>query len=200
MQGRSHGIEVIMRRIESPHRAVLQSPGRLRSFGSPARTSMITPSRLRKAPKIGLSDEELQGLREAFSLFDVDGSGVIEPKELKAELEAMGFANKSPTVFWFISQLAGEYTSLTIDQCLTAMESRLAYTRQTREVSDKVFETIDDEKKGAVGLEKMKKVAKEVGQTLTDEEISEIVKKAASNGSEVTKDDFFTLLTRKPPS
>jgi centrin-1 len=32
----------------------------------------------------GLTDDEVEELRQAFDLFDTDGSGSIDPKELKA--------------------------------------------------------------------------------------------------------------------
>ena len=42
----------------------------------------------KRAPKTyerpGLSEEEIEEIREAFNLFDTDGSGTTGPKELKA--------------------------------------------------------------------------------------------------------------------
>ena len=35
------------------------------------------------APKAELTEEQKQEIREAFDLFDVDGSGTIDAKELK---------------------------------------------------------------------------------------------------------------------
>ena len=37
-----------------------------------------------------LSDEQKQELKEAFDLFDSDGSGSIDAKELKVALRALG--------------------------------------------------------------------------------------------------------------
>ncbi len=41
-----------------------------------------------KAPD--LTEEEIEEIREAFNLFDVDGSGAIDPKELKAAMKSLG--------------------------------------------------------------------------------------------------------------
>ena len=42
-----------------------------------------------------LSDEQLDEIREAFSLFDSDASGQIDVRELKAAMRALGFEVKN---------------------------------------------------------------------------------------------------------
>ena len=37
-----------------------------------------------------ITDEQRQEIKEAFDLFDTDGSGTIDPKELKAAMESLG--------------------------------------------------------------------------------------------------------------
>ena len=34
----------------------------------------------------GLTEDEIEEIREAFNLFDTDGSGSIDPRELKAAM------------------------------------------------------------------------------------------------------------------
>ena len=51
-----------------------------------------TPSR--KAKKPGLSEEQIEEIREAFNLFDTDHSGSIDYRELKAAMRALGFEVK----------------------------------------------------------------------------------------------------------
>ncbi len=38
-----------------------------------------------------LDDEEMEEIREAFNLFDTDGKGAIDVRELKAAFRALGF-------------------------------------------------------------------------------------------------------------
>ena len=40
---------------------------------------------------MGLSDEEMEEVREAFQLFDTEQKGTIDIKELKAGFRALGF-------------------------------------------------------------------------------------------------------------
>jgi hypothetical protein len=46
----------------------------------------------------GLTADEIDEIREAFNLFDTDGSGSIDPQELKAAMCSLGFDSKNPTV------------------------------------------------------------------------------------------------------
>lgn len=39
-----------------------------------------------------LTNEQKQEIREAFDLFDTDGSGTIDAKELKVAMRALGYA------------------------------------------------------------------------------------------------------------
>lgn len=55
--------------------------------------------------KTGLTDEEIEEIKEAFSMFDTNGNGTIDPKELKAAMNSLGFEKKSPTVYEMICDL-----------------------------------------------------------------------------------------------
>ena len=47
----------------------------------------------------GLTEDEVEEIKEAFDLFDTDGSGTIDPKELKAAMQSLGFEAKNQTIF-----------------------------------------------------------------------------------------------------
>ena len=51
-----------------------------------------TAGRPKKARDI--TDEQKQEIKEAFDLFDTDGSGNIDQKELKVAMRALGFESK----------------------------------------------------------------------------------------------------------
>jgi centrin-1 len=52
-----------------------------------------------------LSEEEIEEIREAFNLFDTDGSGTIDPKELKAAMQSLGFEAKNQTIYQMIGDI-----------------------------------------------------------------------------------------------
>ena len=58
-----------------------------------------SPVRRRAFERPGLTDDEVEEIREAFNLFDTEGTGMIDPRELKAAMQSLGFESKNPTIF-----------------------------------------------------------------------------------------------------
>ena len=52
-----------------------------------------------------LTPEQKQEIREAFDLFDTDGSGTIDLKELKVAMRALGFEPKKEEVKKLIAEI-----------------------------------------------------------------------------------------------
>jgi centrin-1 len=50
-----------------------------------------------------LTTEQKQEIREAFDLFDLDGSGTIDVKELKVAMRALGFEPKREEIKQLLS-------------------------------------------------------------------------------------------------
>ena len=64
-----------------------------------------SPVRRRAFDRPGLTEDEVEEIREAFALFDTDNSGRIDPKELKAAMKSLGFEKKNPTIYNMIADL-----------------------------------------------------------------------------------------------
>lgn len=149
-----------------------------------------------KAEKPGLTEEEVEEIREAFSMFDTDGSGRIDPKELKAAMHSLGFEKKSPTVYEMICDLEERGTEVDFDEFLDAISSKLG-NRETREGIDRIFDLFDDDKSGTISLNNLKRVAKELGETMSMDELKEMLSRASSNGDEITREDFYNIMTKR---
>jgi Ca2+-binding EF-hand superfamily protein len=52
-----------------------------------------------------LTEKQKKDIKEAFDLFDADGSGVIDVKELKVALRALGFEPKKDEIKRLIGEL-----------------------------------------------------------------------------------------------
>ena len=62
----------------------------------------------------------------------------------------------------------------------------------------KAFRLFDDDNSGKISLKNLKRVARELGETMTDEELAEMIDRADSNSDgAVTMDDFFNIMTKK---
>lgn len=58
-----------------------------------------------------LSAQEVQEIREAFALFDLDGSGTISIAELKTAMGSLGFSTKNHMVHEMINRLEYDFYS-----------------------------------------------------------------------------------------
>jgi hypothetical protein len=68
----------------------------------------MPPSTAKKgavAARPGIPEWQMQELREAFDLFDTDGSGTIDTKELQVALRALGFDSKKEKVRKMIADI-----------------------------------------------------------------------------------------------
>ena len=60
-------------------------------MASPAKRQEKKKRVARDMNRVQLTEEQKQEIKEAFDLFDTDGSGSIDAKELKVALRALGF-------------------------------------------------------------------------------------------------------------
>ena len=149
-----------------------------------------------KQDRPGLTEEEIEEIKEAFSLFDTDGSGTIDPKELKAAMHSLGFEKKSPTVYEMISELEERNKEITFEDFLDAISNKLG-NRETRDGINRIFDLFDDDHSDCINLNNIRRVAKELGETMSAEELKEMLQRASSNGEEITREDFYNIMTKK---
>merc|ERR1719379_2008070 len=167
--------------------------------GSVGSRSQTGPSRKKLTyDKPGLTEDEIEEIREAFNLFDTDGSGTIDPGELKAAMRSLGFETKNPTIFQMIADLDQDNgTPIGFDDFLDAITAKLG-DKETRAGIYKIFDLFDDDKSGTITLKNLKRVSKELGETMTEEELKEMIERADSNGDgAITPEDFYNIMTKK---
>merc|ERR1719238_252491 len=126
----------------------------------------------------GLSDEEIEEIREAFNLFDTDGSGTIDPKELKSAMESLGFEAKNQTIYQMIGDIDKDGSgAIDFDEFLDMMTAKMS-DKDSREDIQKVFNLFDDDASGKISMKNLKRVARELGETMTDAELLEMIERA----------------------
>lgn len=110
----------------------------------------------------------------------------------------IGLETKNPTIFNMIASLDTEENQkgVTFDQFLDSITLKLG-DRETHEGIDRIFDLFDDDKTGAISLMNLKRVAKELGETLSPDELKEILSRAATNGNEISREDFYNIMTKK---
>ena len=182
----------------------------------------------------GLSEEEIEEIREAFNLFDTDGSGTIDPKELKAAMQSLGLARrakrflggrraeilhwstsrrrfrrgktkraagfeaKNQTIYQMIGDIDKDNDgSIDFEEFLDMMTAKMS-DKDTREDIQKVFNLFDDDQTGRITLRNLKRVAKELGETMSDAELMEMIERADTDqDGEISPDEFYGIMTKK---
>jgi len=151
-----------------------------------------------RGDRAGLTEDEIEEIKEAFNLFDTDGSGTIDPKELKAAMQSLGFEHKNPTIFQMICELDRHSGgAVDFEAFLDAITSKLG-DKDSKEGIRKIFDLFDDDHTGTISLRNLKRVARELGETMSDEELKEMIERADSNGDgEISFEDFYQIMVKK---
>lgn len=152
----------------------------------------------KSARRPGLTEDEIEELRQAFDLFDTDGSGTIDPKELRAAMQSLGFEAKNQTIYQMIKDIDKDGNGdIDFDEFLDLMTSRLAGSDSKEDVQ-KIFELFDDDKTGYISLQNLKRVAQELGENMDDSELLEMIQRAdADQDGQISSEEFLTIMTQK---
>ncbi|XP_036279833.1 centrin-4 [Pipistrellus kuhlii] len=150
-----------------------------------------------KAAKIELNETQKQEIKEAFDLFDVDGSGTIGVKELKIAMRALGFEPKKEEVKKLIAEIDKERTGTISFEDFFAMMSIKMSEKDEKEELLKAFKLFDDDATGTITLNNIKRVAEELGETLTDDELQEMLDEADHDRDGGINEDEFLRMMQK---
>merc|ERR1711987_23927 len=102
-------------------------------------------SRRAPAKPKGLTDDQIQEIREAFDLFNTDGSGTIDAKELKVAMRALGLDAKKDEIRRMINDIDKDGSgTIDFNEFLNMMTARMG-DRDSREEIVKVFRLFDDD-------------------------------------------------------
>ncbi|XP_007519937.1 centrin-1 [Erinaceus europaeus] len=151
----------------------------------------------RAGPKPELTEEQKQEVREAFDLFDADGSGTIDVKELKVALRALGFEPRKEEMKRLAAEVDREGTGkISFNDFLAVMTQKMA-EKDSKEEILKAFRLFDDDQTGSISFRNLKRVACELGEGLTDEELQEMIDEADRDGDGlVDEEDFLRIMRR----
>lgn len=147
-----------------------------------------------------LTESEIEEVREAFNLFDVDGSGTIDPRELREAMKSLGYDAKNQVIADMIADLDRDGTGeIDFDEFLDIFSLRMggAGGGDSKEEIQKIFNLFDDEKKGYISLQNLKRVARCLGENMSDADLLEMIERAdTDNDGLVSLDDFYHVMTK----
>lgn len=162
-----------------------------------AKKSIPGTGRKKSGPKFELSDEQKSDIKEAFDMFDTEGTGVIDIKELKVAIRALGFEPKKEDIKKMVADVDKEGTGkISYADFLQLMTMKMTEKDSNEEIL-KAFRLFDDDDTGTISFKNLKRVAKELGENLTDEELKEMIEEADMDGDgEVNQDEFLRIMKK----
>merc|ERR1712072_564450 len=107
-------------------------------------TTKMSRRAMKKKPG-QLTEEQLDEIREAFSLFDSDASGMIDIRELKAAMRALGFEVKNEELKKMVTDIDNDGNgTIEFVEFLQMMTDKISFRNLAR-VAEELGENIDDE-------------------------------------------------------
>ena len=156
-------------------------------------------------PGIKLKNDQLMEIKEAFDVFDADGTGLIPFKELRVALRALGFEPKTED----LKRIAENVEKKNLLNPVTASglktTGHLDFSDFVNILLDKINERDSKEhiteafglfaKNGKISFADLKRVSQEIGENINDEEIHEMIKQAdTNNDDQIDLQEFLKIL------
>ena len=110
---------------------------------------------------------------------------------------SLGFDSKNASIFQMISDLDEDGSGqIEFNEWVHLMTHRVN-NQSSREAINKVFPLYDDEKTGYLSVKNLRRVAQELGENISEEELQEMIDRADTDRDGlVSADEFYTILTR----
>merc|ERR1711934_841926 len=145
----------------------------------------------------GLTDAQKADLSEAFTLFDTDGSGAIDAAELCTAMAALGFNPKKSEIEKMVREMDkdGDAT-IDLEEFMIMLATKMN-EKDGKEEMLKGVAMFDDDKTGKISFKNFKRVATELGETLSDDELQAILLEGDEDkDGEISKEEFMNIMLR----
>ncbi|KAM3252767.1 Calcium-binding protein CML19 [Capsicum annuum] len=145
----------------------------------------------------GLTQQKRQEIKEAFELFDTDGSGTIDASELNVAMRALGFEMTGEQVEQMIADVDKDGSgAIDFDEFVHMMTAKIG-ERDTKEELAKAFNLLDQDKNGKISAADIHQIANELGESFTAREIQEMIEVADRDGDgEVNAEEFMRMMRK----
>ena len=146
--------------------------------------------------KPGFNHEQVQEIKKAFDLFDTDKKGLISAQDIKLAMKSQGFKRKNQTVYQIVCELGDEIKGqMDFDDFFYLLTERNVDSVEENDIK-KFFDMFDRDGRGYIEIKNLRSVARELGESLEDDDIADLMRKSDLDGDgKVTYADFFKIMS-----
>lgn len=168
-----------------------------------SRRSVLTTAEIKQASSQGVPLSYFEEMKEIFKIFDADGSGAIDPKEIREQMVSLGFRVDNTTIYQLISDLDSDGSQkLEFDEFFGMLRDTLKIHKpvfNTRDQFGEVFDFLDDldarNRDGRIDASNLRRLANVLGDDITDSQIELMVQGAdRDNKGYVLPEEFYQLM------
>ena len=131
-----------------------------------------------------LEPEELDEIKEAFFLFDVDRSGYIDFKELSFALRSLGIQHRHTRIERILDNILPEDVEkgLAVEHFVELVAELNVGSNVERDEVREAYRLLgtaeDDEGNPKISLRKLREAAKELGENISDRKLQKMIREA----------------------
>merc|ERR1711934_698403 len=157
-------------------------------------------SKKQKAGRVkALTEEQVEECREAFEMFDIDRSGSIDVRELKAAIKALGMDVSADELKKMVGDVDKDGNgTIEFAEFLGMMTAKMSNTATDEEIA-KCFKLFDHDATGTISLKNLLHARSILGMDdVTDAQLENMMKQADRSGSgSISLADFVRLMRKK---
>jgi len=159
-----------------------------------------------------LSEEQREEIGEAFNLFDLDKDGYIDYHELKVAMKALGFDLPKNEILAILTQhgvstpqqaatnskqpaqRALQTRRLLSFQTFQTLMAQRIVNRNPEEEIQRAFDLFDEGGKGKITLQDLTRVARELGEGLSHDELVAMIEEFDMDGDNaISREEFVGI-------
>uniref|UniRef100_A0A493TCP9 Centrin 3 n=3 Tax=Anas platyrhynchos TaxID=8839 RepID=A0A493TCP9_ANAPP len=156
----------------------------------------LSVDKMKKKKRRELTEEQKQEIKDAFELFDTDKDRAINYHELKVAMRALGFDVKKADVLKILKDYDREATGKITFEDFNEVVTDWILDRDPHEEILKAFKLFDDDDSGKISLRNLRRVARELGENMSDEELRAMIEEFDKDGDgEINQEEFIAIMT-----